>query len=277
MGYKKLPNTSDSVQFIAQHLPHTGIPIKGDKKEREKFIQECLVEYHSEGTSCERKKCLQDFILMNTWYLFPYILSFYNLKSNIFEDTLQLMILTTMKAIENFKPDLGFKFSSYISGYLKDAVSSSLKSNMVIKCPMSIAKTQEIYSLSCTEKKDRNNKTSYMELNIDEDITLTEISRDIINKNKPTSLSSLSVEDNIINNEQSDLLRKAICTPGLLSRKERLVLVYRFGLSGVPRLTLSQVASIFRNNGERASKVWIFQIEQKAKAKLKRYFRRNKF
>ena len=271
---------NDTVQFIAKHIESENLEIKLVPAERDLFIKECLIHYHNTQDEVKRKE-LRDNILMNVWYLFPYILSFCKLKNYIFEDALQLMILTTMKAIDNFRPHLGYKFSSYISGYLKDAISTSLKASMVVKCPNSVAKQQEIIRLQSLlsdtpEEEDHNLlQSKYVELNIDEDITLTEVAKDIVCKNKPSSFNCTSVEEDIIYNEQSELLRKAIGRVGLLTRKERLVLIYRFGLSGVPRLTLSQVANIFKTNGDRASKVWIFQIEQKAKAKLKRYFKRN--
>lgn len=271
---------NDTVQFISKHIKFEGVELKHKAKDRDKLINICLSEYHTTDDE-SRKKELRDCILLNIWYLFPYVLSQYKLKGNIFEDTLQLMILTAMKAIENYNPSLGYKFSSYISGYLKDAISTSLRSNMVVKCPPAVAKTQEIFHLTPVVEdeenllKKRKKRDKYVELNIEEDITLTDISKDIVNKNKPTGLCEYTVEEQIIDNEYTELLRAAINKKGLLTNKERIVLVYRFGLSGVPRLTLSQVAGIFRQHGNRASKVWIFQIEQKAKAKLFRYFKRN--
>lgn len=275
MGGHYLDYPLDTVQFIAKHIKHEKNLITNKPITRDKFINECLNEYHKIDDE-SRKKELRDAILINIWYLFPYVLSKYKLKGHIFDDTLQLMIVTTLKAIENYNPNLGFKFSSYISGYLKDAISTSLRNNMIVSCPTKIAKDQEILRLkTLLEDPIPKKNTSYTELNIDEDVTLTQIAKDIVNKNKPSGLIDQTAEDSLIKSEGVYYLHQAIEKPNLLTKKEKMVLILRFGLSGVPRLTLSQIASIFKQNGNRASKVWIFQIEQKAKAKIRRYFLRN--
>jgi len=55
------------------------------------------------------------------------------------------------------------------------------------------------------------------------------------------------------------------------------VLIYRFGVFGAPRLTLKQVAELFRAQKRRATKEWIHQLEQKAKEKVARYFKSRGF
>jgi DNA-directed RNA polymerase sigma subunit (sigma70/sigma32) len=127
---------TDSVRFVSKHINLTSAA------DRQNQIVECLKEFHQEGTTEERKKELSDIIILATWHLFPYILRNRNLQSEVFEEAIQNMVVQTLRAIENFNPEYNYKFHTYISGYLKAALSDTLKSTYIVSKPSNVHNKQ---------------------------------------------------------------------------------------------------------------------------------------
>ena len=322
----------DSVQFVSKHI--TSMP----SSVREKLIKSCLDEFHQEDTSEERKKELSDTIVMQTWLLFPYILSRKHFQAGVFEEALQNMVISTMKAIDKFDVDRGSKFTSYITGYLKDALSISLKSTYVVVSPASVRRKQleelcerekeallnqlDPSSEEMSEQTQTVGSSSINTGNGGDDEThevnrksgLGEISSDFQNysgmyidemdySNISEYVNDAPIEGELYKRELTDLLvevldvqsnqddlrgmdeedeytrkkriaknKDEICN--LLTYKEKLVIIYRYGFTRAAetaQLTLEEIATMFNANGWPASKAWIYQIEQRAKEKLKKY------
>ena len=289
----KLNNSNpvnDSVQYIAKHLEHSDLPIFTNSKVRDTHITEWLSAYHSVGVSSQTKKYYRDCIILNLWYLFPYVLAKHRFKTNVFDDILQNLVLIVMKAIDKFDTTRGTKFSSYISGYIQNAISSSIRSNMIVRLPavhraplvMYLRRNSpqddpdpniDIDTQSDLEEEAPNTQTRCQSINLDSDITLHDIKTDIVKKNLPDGLSEKGTEECLIEKEYLQILRKAVSEEGVLTVKERLVLNFRYGLTSNETKTLDEIAAIFRANGARATKVWIYYIEERAKQKIREYFK----
>jgi len=276
----------DTVQFVSKHLGTSDIPVYSNARQRAWYISEWLKEYHSKDVENSRKKYLRDCVVLNVWYLFPYVLSGQRFKSQVFDDTLQGLVLNVIKAIDNFDTTRGIKFTDYIKGYIKDAISSSFRGGMIVKVPATV-RTPQIMYLKCsvpTEEQQIVTEDPLPEteteapqcknLNLDTDLTINDIKSDIVYKNLPDSLSDKNIETDLINKEYLQILRRAIATQGILTDKEKKVLNFRFGLTSDETKTLQQVADIFKADGGRATKERVFQIEAQAKKKIKLFFKR---
>ena len=300
----------DSVRFVSRHIKSMS------RSERQKTIRECLVEFHQKGTSEERRKELSDTIVLQTWYLFPYILSSKNFQAGVFEEAIQNMVVNTLKAIQNFNPNKGCKFATYLSGYLKDAISGSIRSTYIVNTPSNIhkEKMRELKKAAeeegCTvssiilngaedsieEEEDREESFGYKHedeeawtstyRNPDDLLEVTEDLRAItgvyLEEVDYTTASNFvdaeTLEQVLYRNEVISLLECIMEYDGagvnehdydVLNKKEKYVIMYRYGIFGRPRLTLEEVATMFQKMGWEGTKEWIFQIEKKAKNKLR--------
>lgn len=96
-------------------------------------IQRLLEEYHTEGTTPERKKELKHDILMRCYFMFPsFLRKNYHLPAELFNDAVQNMAANTLRAIDLFKPSLGYQFSNYLVGWFRDAAVSALRSVYIV-------------------------------------------------------------------------------------------------------------------------------------------------
>ena len=269
----------DTVQFVSKHLGTSDIPVYSNARQRSWYISEWLKEYHSKDVENGRKKYLRDCVVLNVWYLFPYVLSGQRFKSQVFDDTLQGLVLNVIKAIDNFDTTRGIKFTDYIKGYIKDAISSSFRGGMIVKVPATV-RTPQIMYLKCSVPAEEpapiqeDPTPQCKNLNLDTDLTINDIKSDIVYKNLPDSLSDKNIETDLINKEYLQILRRGIATPGVLTDKEKKVLNFRFGLTSDETKTLQQVADIFKADGGRATKERVFQIEAQAKKKIRLFFKR---
>lgn len=137
----------DSVKLISRHLTCSNLPFFQNSKERTAKIHEWLKEYHTNTTLSEDDRIFyRQCIIMNLWYLFPYVLTSYKFKKgDIFEDALQNLVITISKAIDKFDLSRETKFTSYITGYIKEAVSTTLRSESLIRVPTTTNYKKMVY------------------------------------------------------------------------------------------------------------------------------------
>jgi RNA polymerase sigma factor (sigma-70 family) len=137
----------DSVKLISNYLnyPHDGIQYYSDPQERREHIDQWLIEYHSPDVTEDRKVYLRRCVIINLWYLFPYLLTSYHFKVKIFDDALQNLVLSILKAIDKFDPSRGTKFTAYITGYIKNGICTTIKNESLVKVPASAVLPQMIY------------------------------------------------------------------------------------------------------------------------------------
>lgn len=135
--------TSNTLEFVTKYLQFSNIPIIHDKQKRDAQIMTWLEEYHSftdeelqDAVVKERKNYLRDCVILNTFFLLPYVLSKKQLPINIFEDVIQTTIINLLRAIENYNPKSKAKFSSYITGYIKDGIKITLHKEQYVYIPL---------------------------------------------------------------------------------------------------------------------------------------------
>jgi DNA-directed RNA polymerase sigma subunit (sigma70/sigma32) len=258
----------DTVQFVSAHLEDEYQYDSARSAERDAKIIEWLTAYHTDASLTEAERLdLRNRVIMNTWYLLPSILKKRNFPSTLFEDTLQNMVINLMTAIEKFDVTRGSKFSSYISGYMLDAISTSARDEAVVCQPASIRKqsiqylkAQQEYGSEADAAAELGQAPEFTtRVNPDDCADLGPYDADIEDR---MHLKDMCIRLEVVLSNNCELL----------TDKERMVLAHRTGVFGAPKMTLDQVAEAFHAMGWRATKEWIFQLERRARAKVRLYF-----
>ena len=197
-------------------------------------------------------------------------------------DLVQEGIFGLITAIEKFNPALGYKFSTYASWWIKQAMFKAVsEQSYAVNIPVYIQETLSRYKKTKQEmeqtaqkevsKKEVAEKLHLTEEKIDTFLNVYTKALSIesgvgMTDNKELTLAEIiedekqNVEKDVLNKDLKKDIQKAL---DILKEKEKDVIVLRFGLNDKDKMTLEEIG-----NNYGVTKECIRQIEKRALNKI---------
>ena len=281
---------SDSVQIVSRYNRLRPIAdwLKDLPKDPNSAITK-LCEMKMVETDSGKLKEIVNEIVIRVFFLLPHHAKkhagklFMKLPHSVFEDAVQNMALNVLSAIEKFDPYRGTKFSNYILMYLQDGLFKSIRQNNVVSPSVIRKHNMESLKLTDSELEDEDLDDNYA-LQRDrvkqgamsivhgqvefEDGTMWAI-------DEAYAPEAVDVIESVYNEEITLWLKHALDPKnGVLTEDEAMTIKHHFGVFGCSKLRLKDIAAIRKTKGKGHAATRIFQIENDAINKLKKFFKR---
>lgn len=213
----------------------------------------------------------------------------YNGTALSFADLVQEGSIGLMKAVEKFDPSRGFKFSTYATYWIRQAIGRALaEQNKVIRIPVHMADLASKVKKATSELTQKLGKVptaeqiaKFMKIDASKVREVWDFSRETLSLDVPVgddedaTMGDLVADErfespyfNIVKEERHTQIMAALAT---LEPREAEVIKMRFGIDNEKPMTLEEIGKVFNVTRER-----IRQIEEKAMRKLRSPIRSKK-
>ena len=197
-------------------------------------------------------------------------------------DLIQEGIFGLVKALEKFNPSLGFKFSTYASWWIKQAMFKAIsEQSYAYNIPVYVQETLSRFKKT-KQKMEQKSQKEVSNYEVAKKLSITKEKIDtflnaytkalsiesgvVLSGNKELSFCEI-IEDEKQNVEREvydiELKEQIYCALNYLKEKEKNVIVLRFGLEDKERKTLEEIGNSFG-----VTKECIRQIEKRALNKM---------
>lgn len=201
---------------------------------------------------------LRDEIFFQVFFLLPSVVKKnYRISSHLFNDMMQNMSHMLLVAINMFDPTKGYKFTSYLAGYLKSGMTRTFRDTNVVSVPTGRRKMMQ--EMQTKAEVCPNEIVSYTGIEYD--------------NNGSAGSPKINFEELVHNKELEEWLEDAVSKEaGLCSDDERMILTLHYGLFGAEKKSYREIAEIRKKGGRSSSFSRISQIHARALEKLRQYF-----
>ncbi len=216
----------------------------------------------------ERKRCLETLWLHVCFYIVKELKK-YNLPKHVFEDALQNSFIKLAQKAHKydpyFNPDHKTSFVGFLSRCrtISNALQDALSDNQVVREARG-ARQDLVNKYKAEEDGEDLEKVSSVEYNDFMEVDLT--------KENPTRSSS---ERDIYNRELQAVFSAIFTDDFLLTYRERIALLAKFGVLGHQQMTLNELQDYFESMGKKLSVARICQIQGEALDKVRNYLTKN--
>ncbi|HOP31988.1 MAG TPA: sigma-70 family RNA polymerase sigma factor [Candidatus Hydrothermia bacterium] len=260
----------ETAGLLEERIGRIGIPFD----EANEIYQELQMHFRA----LERAKCKM--VEGNVRLVIDIAKKFMN-RGLEFGDLIQEGNLGLIKAVEKFDYKRGFKFSTYATWWIKQSISRAIADqSRVIRIPIHMIET--ITKINRAIKhlmQELDREPTYEEIAEFTNLTIDKVKQALEAQKEPISMDKpvdhddktilaeyiVDTENNPLEYTRSQVLKERLEEVLLtLSKRERKILEYRFGLNGHPPKTLEEVGAIFGITRER-----VRQIEAKAIKRLR--------
>lgn len=260
----------ETAGLLEERIGRIGIPFD----EANEIYQELQMHFRA----LERAKCKM--VEGNVRLVIDIAKKFMN-RGLEFGDLIQEGNLGLIKAVEKFDYKRGFKFSTYATWWIKQSISRAIADqSRVIRIPIHMIET--ITKMNRAIKhlmQELDREPTYEEIAEFTNLTIDKVKQALEAQKEPISMDKpvdhddktilaeyiVDTENNPLEYTRSQVLKERLEEVLLtLSKRERKILEYRFGLNGHPPKTLEEVGAIFGITRER-----VRQIEAKAIKRLR--------
>ena len=212
----------------------------------------------------ERKRCLETLWLHVCFYIVKELKK-YNLPKHVFEDALQNSFIKLAQKAHKYDPYFNPEHKTSFVGFLSrcrtisNALQDALSDNQVVREARG-ARQDLVNKYKAKEDGEDPEKVSSVEYNDFMEVDLT--------KENPTRSSS---ERDIYNRELQAVFSDIFTDDFLLTYRERIALLAKFGVLGHQQMTLNELQDYFESMGKKLSVARICQIQGEALDKVRNY------